>query len=68
MITTCHKVFPILERLQSEWEALLDDAEYEPVHHALEAGLKNMQKWYRKTDDTSIYFVSHGKSLFLVIW
>ena len=58
---TCHKVYPILETLQSDWEDLLDNFDYEPVHPALEAGLENMRKWYRKTDDTSIYFVSHGK-------
>jgi hypothetical protein len=34
--------------------------EYDPVKDALEAGLKNMEKWNRKTDNTSIYFVCHG--------
>lgn len=60
-VATCHKVFPLLERLQLQWEALCNDDEYTPVKHALDAGLKNMQKWYRKTDDTSIYFISHGE-------
>ena len=57
---TIHKVFPLLEKVQSSWEALLENHEYQPVNHALEAGLQNMRKWYRKTDDTSIYFISHG--------
>ncbi|KAF8622966.1 hypothetical protein AX15_006605, partial [Amanita polypyramis BW_CC] len=56
---TCFKVFLLLEMLQSQWEDFLQDEAYEPVHPALEAGLKNMQKWYCKTDDTSIYFISH---------
>ena len=60
MMLTCHKVFPLLKRLQSEWETLCDDDKYFPVKHALDAGLKNMAKWYRKTDNTSIYFISHG--------
>ena len=60
MTPTCHKVFPPLEQLQSEWETLRDDDKYIPVKHALDAGLKNMAKWYWKTDDTSIYFISHG--------
>jgi hypothetical protein len=51
---TCHKVFPLLEKLQSTWERLSTKPEYKPVKHALKAGLKNMEKWYRKTDDTSI--------------
>ena len=59
---TCYKVYPLIERLQSQWEQLRDNPKYEPVKHALEAGLKNMSKWYRKTDDTSIYFISHGSS------
>jgi hypothetical protein len=57
---TCHKVFLLLEKLQSTWEHLSVKPEYDPVKDALEASLKNMEKWYRKTDDTSIYFVCHG--------
>lgn len=56
---TIHKVFPLLEKLQSDWEDLLNDDEYEPVHHAIETGLKNVQKWYKETNDTSMYFISH---------
>lgn len=38
-----------------------------PVHEALTAGLANMAKWYHKVSDTSIYFVSHGEGLALLI-
>jgi hypothetical protein len=47
--------------LQSKWDNLSENGRYEPVHEALAAGLRNMAKWYRKADDTSIYFVSHGE-------
>ncbi len=47
--------------LQSKWDDLLENERYKPVHEALAAGLENMAKWYRKADDTSIYFISHGK-------
>jgi hypothetical protein len=47
--------------LQSKWDNLLENERYSPVHEALAAGLENMAKWYRKADDTSIYFISHGK-------
>ena len=50
-----------MEMLQSKWDDLLEDSRYEPVHEALAAGLKNMAKWYRIADDTSIYFISHGE-------
>jgi len=49
--------------LQSKWEELLKNERYEPVYEALEAGLRNIAKWYRKASDTSIYFISHGEDL-----
>jgi hypothetical protein len=58
----CYKVFPLVEMLQSKWDDLSESKQHEPVHEALAAGLKNMSKWYRKADDTSIYFVSHGEN------
>ena len=57
---TCHKVFLLLEKIQMEWEDLCDNPQYHPVQEAIQAGLDIMEKWYQKTDDTSIYFVSHG--------
>jgi len=64
----CYKVFPLLEMLQSKWEELLENEQYKPVHHALAASLENMVKWYCKADDTSIYFISHGKDATLLLW
>ena len=43
-----------------EWEDLCDNPQYHPVQDAIQAGLDIMEKWYQKTDDTSIYFVSHS--------
>ena len=60
---TCYKVFPLLERLQTQWETLCEDDNYAPVYAALDAGLANMQKWYQKTDNTLIYLITHGKLL-----
>ena len=45
------------------WETLHADDDYEPIHVAPDVSLANMQKWYQKTDDTSIYFISHGRVL-----
>ena len=58
--STIHMVFPLIEKVQSDWENHCLNPVYAPVKHALEAGLKNMSKWYRKADDTLIYFISHG--------
>ena len=57
---TIHKVFPLLEKVQSDWESRSNNRMYKLVKPALDARLRNMSKWYRKTDDTSIYFISHG--------
>ena len=62
--STIHMVFPLIEKVQSDWESRSLNPVYAPVKHALEAGLKNMSKWYRKADVTSIYFISHGMYAF----
>ena len=38
---------------------------FEQVHTAIDARLENLQKWYRKVDDTDAYFISLGPSLFV---
>ena len=50
----------MLELLMSEWEELLEDQEYEPVHGALWAGISLLEKYYRRADDTNVYFIAHG--------
>jgi hypothetical protein len=35
-----------LEFLQTQWEALLEQDEFAPVHDRIWAGLKNINKWY----------------------
>jgi hypothetical protein len=50
----------MLELLMSEWEDRLENDEYEPVHNALRAGIKLLEKNYRRADDTDAYFISHG--------
>ena len=57
---TCHKVFLLLKKIQTEWEDLHNNPWYSPVKNVIQAGLDVMEKWYQKMDDTSIYFVSHG--------
>jgi len=33
---------------------------YDKVHDALIAGLDNLAKWYKKTDDSTAYFICLG--------
>jgi hypothetical protein len=48
----------MLELLMSEWEDLLEDMEYQPVHHALQAGIDLLAKYYQRADDTDVYSIS----------
>lgn len=50
----------MLELLMSEWEDRLEKEEYEPVHGALHAGIELLEKYYRRADDTDVYFIAHG--------
>ncbi len=48
-------------QLQSQWEDLTVNPKFELVLPALNAGLKNMAKWYHVTDHTLVYFICHSK-------
>ena len=50
----------MLELLMSEWEDLLKNPTYEPVHVALQAGISLLEKYYRHSDDTDVYFIAHS--------
>ena len=56
----CMRVLPMLELLMSEWEELIENKEYEPVHVALQAGILLLEKYYHRTDNTDVYFIAHG--------
>jgi hypothetical protein len=53
----------MLQLLTSEWEELLDNMEYEPLHDVLKAGVALLEKYYRCADDMDVYFIAHGKLL-----
>ncbi|KAG1744680.1 uncharacterized protein EDB91DRAFT_1080768 [Suillus paluster] len=48
---------PILEFLQETWENMAQALKFNGVANAILLGLKNICKWYHKTDDTDMYFV-----------
>ena len=64
---TCSRLYPTLEMLMSDWEELLENKGFEPVHDALRAGIALLEKYYRRADDTNAYFISHSKSSPLAI-
>ena len=50
----------MLELLMSEWEDRLENDKFEPFHDALIAGIRLLEKYYRRADDTDAYFIAHG--------
>jgi len=51
---------PVLEFLQQSWENMANHPKFFEVEDAIRAGLDNLEKWYRKTDDTNAYFICLG--------
>jgi hypothetical protein len=39
------------------WENMVAVPQYNKVHDALIAGLNNLAKWYKKTDNSTAYFI-----------
>jgi hypothetical protein len=58
----------MLELLMSEWEDRVEDDKYEPVHDALNAGIKLLEKYYRRADDTDAYFIAHSMWSLLILF
>ncbi|KAG1805825.1 uncharacterized protein BJ212DRAFT_1486171 [Suillus subaureus] len=54
---TVWRTIPVLEFLQEMWQTMANSSKFSSVSMAIEAGVNNLQKWYHKTDDTSIYFI-----------
>ena len=48
--------------LMSDWEELLKNEAFEPVHDALHSGIALLEKYYHCANDTNVYFISHSKS------
>ncbi|KZT27265.1 hypothetical protein NEOLEDRAFT_1061268, partial [Neolentinus lepideus HHB14362 ss-1] len=56
---TLWAAIPILENLQNGWESMAKDSHFSQVKDAINAGLDNLRKWYKKTDASSAYFIMH---------
>lgn len=46
--------------LMSDWEDLLNNDKFKPVHNALRASITLLEKYYWRADDTHVYFISHS--------
>jgi hypothetical protein len=61
---TLSRTIPVLEFLQETWENMANHDRFIEIATGIEAGLENLGKWYRKTDDTNAYFISLGVFIF----
>jgi hypothetical protein len=54
---TAWRIIPTLEFLQDTWENMSNVTKFSSLSGAINSGLENLRKWYRKTDDTNVYFI-----------
>jgi hypothetical protein len=65
---TVWRVIPVLEFLQESWENMANNPKFALISHAIKAGLENLCKWYRKVDDTNVYFICLGMEIFFSLY
>lgn len=58
---TVWRTIPVLEFLQQSWENMANLPKFSQMKGAIANGLSNLQKWYRKADDTDAYFICLGR-------
>jgi hypothetical protein len=44
--------------IQDKWEKHRANPAFRQLHSAIEAGLQNIRKWYRRMDDTDVYILA----------
>jgi hypothetical protein len=54
---TVYRAFPVIESMQQRWERMSRSSKYAQIVPPIKAGLKNLCKWYRTLDDSSVYFI-----------
>ncbi|KAG1718689.1 hypothetical protein EDD22DRAFT_961431 [Suillus occidentalis] len=54
---TAWKTIPMLECLADQWKSMADDLQYLPIANAIKAGLKNVNKYFKKTSQSDMYFI-----------
>ena len=57
---TVWRTIPVLEFLLQSWENMADLPKISEVKYAIRKGLENIDKWYRKVNDTDAFFICLG--------
>ena len=61
---TVWRTIPVLELLLKTWGDMANLPEFSEVEHAIHKGLRNIDKWYRKVNDSDAYFICLGTFAF----
>ncbi|KAG1843079.1 ribonuclease H-like domain-containing protein [Suillus tomentosus] len=54
---TAWQTIPTLECLADRWQEMANNIQYAPITNAIKQGLKNVNKYYKKTSDLDVYFI-----------
>jgi hypothetical protein len=57
---TVWRTLPLLEFLQQSWRNMAAIDRFADMKDSINCGLENLEKWYRKTNDTDVYFICLG--------
>ena len=57
---TVWRTIPVLEFLLQSWENMSEIQKFSTVKDAILKGLENIDKWYRKVNDTDAFFICLG--------
>jgi hypothetical protein len=57
-----------MEFLQEMWGTMVKVPKFNELKDVISAGLQNMDKWYRKTNDTNVYLYALVSVLYILIY
>ena len=58
---TLWRALPVIEDLQTAWEAKCDDEKYSMYRNAINDGLEKLKKYYSRFDQKPSYILALGK-------
>jgi hypothetical protein len=58
---TLWRALPVIEDLQTAWEAKRDNDKYSVYHDVINDGLEKLQKYYSRFDQKPSYILALGK-------
>jgi hypothetical protein len=56
------RALPVVEFALTQLEAMARDSKYSPLAAAIRAGIQNLEKWYRRMDETDGYTITMSES------